>query len=43
MTKTLPKLKPIPRCKGERYHVFGLGEGKCSLCGWDRYDPAYYR
>lgn len=27
----------IPLCRGFNYHVFGLGEAKCSVCGWDRY------
>lgn len=28
----------IPLCNGHNYHVFGLGESKCSICGWARYE-----
>jgi hypothetical protein len=33
----VPITATIPLCRGYNYHVFGLGEAKCSICGWDRY------
>jgi hypothetical protein len=27
----------VPTCRGQNYHVFCLGEARCSICGWDRY------
>ena len=28
----------IPDCRGHRYHVFCVGDARCSVCGWNRFE-----